>query len=350
MDHNASAPLAQDARASLAEWLGVPVHGNSFAAHGLGRAAMRAVEDARAEVAALVPWARPADVVFTSGATEANALALAAEVSVLCAPCEHPSVLVWCRAGLPLSVDGTVDTVRLPSSTGGATCVSVQLANGETGVVQPVADVAAWARAHGLPVHVDASQAPGRVPLDALTHAERVTFSAHKIGGPQGIGALVVRGGADAVVPRQRGGPQERGARAGTHPVALIASFGAASRGIPARLDTAGGIAARRDRLEAGLRARGAVVIGGASVRLPNTCMVAWSGVDAGDLVMALDLEGVCVSAGAACSSGSRRASEGLRAMGFPGGGVRWSLGEETRDADIEGALLAVDRVLARVT
>jgi cysteine desulfurase len=349
LDHNASAPLHASARARLQDWLGAAVHANSFAAHAPGRAATRAVEGAREAIAALVPWARPNDVVFTSGATEANALALASTQTV-CAPCEHPSVLAWCDVRLQLASTGqldlrTLDAARVPA---GCARVSVQLANGETGVLQPLPEVASWAHARGLDVHVDASQAPGRVDVSALEHADLVTFSAHKIGGPQGVGALVVRGGAERATARQRGGPHERGARAGTHPVALIDAFGAAARAVAGRHAGMPVVARLRDDLEAGLRARGGVVIG-AEPRLPNTCMAAWSGLEPADLVMALDLEGVCVSAGAACASGSHRASEGLRAMGFPSGGVRWSLGPETLPEDIAGALAALDRVLARV-
>lgn len=357
LDHNASSPLHPAARDVLARWVQDGTQHNSFGAHAAGRAAMARVERARTEVASVLSHGVAADVLFVSCASEGNALALQPRHGRrwLCAPVEHPSVVAWCSSTLPIDGNGRIDVDALDAVvTEGVHGVSVQAANNETGVVQPLHVVADWARSRRLVLHVDASQAPGRVPLDALALADLVTLSGHKLGGPQGVGALIARGPARSELEHGgaslRGGPQERGVRAGTHAVALIEAFAAAfvatSRVEPEALVA---LAARRDRLERGLEAVGACVVAKAAPRLPNTTCVAVKGVPASDLVMALDLEGVCVSAGAACSSGSARASAGLRALGYDDGAVRWSLGRTTTDEDVDGAIAAFRRVMARV-
>ncbi len=332
-DHNASAPLAPRARAAMEPWLDLP--GNAFSAHEVGRRAAIAVEQARAQVAALV-GARPGEVFFTSGATEANATVLS-RGRWLVSAVEHPSVLVWGDATLPVDAHGRVDLDRLPDPAG-FDGVAVMLANNETGVIQPVDALAEWARTHGLLLHVDASQGPGRVPIDRIA-GDTLTLSAHKLGGPQGVGALVAR---RPVEPLLRGGPQERGRRAGTHAVAAIVGFGAATGG-PLQDPRA------RDRLEGGLLALGGRVAGKGAPRLPNTACVGFDGVDANDLVIVLDLAGICVSAGSACASGSPEPSHVLRAMGHPGSAVRFSFGHGTPDHDVDTLVAAVAGALRQL-
>jgi cysteine desulfurase len=323
LDHNATTPLHPAVREAMLPWLGVPAH--PMSAHALGRAAARAIDEARARVAALCGWHREG-VFFTSGATEANATVLSRGGWHVAAT-EHPSVLTWATEVLPVDAEGRVTEVR-------GERVSVMLANNETGVVQRVA------RPPGGLLHVDASQAPGRVPVEV--DADFVTLSAHKMGGPAGVGALLVRKGV-AFEPLLRGGPQERGKRAGTHAVAQIVGFGvAASVASPMS-------PASRDRLEAGLVALGGRVAGAGAERLPNTTCVGFEGVDAADLVVALDLAGIAASAGSACASGSPERSHVLRAMGFEGTAVRFSLGPTNTTEEVDAALVATREALARL-
>lgn len=314
-------------------WLGVPA--NPHAQHGFGRAAALAVDEARARVAAAVGAPREA-VVFTSGATEANATVLS-RGRWLVSAVEHPSARAWGAGEIPVDRHGRVDLDWLADHLGdGWDGVAVQLANHETGVIQPVEEVIALARAAGVRVHVDAAQGLGRVAV--RVDADTLTLSAHKAGGPPGVGALVVRRGT--VEPLLRGGPQERGRRAGTPSVAAIAGFGAVAGGEQSpRL---------RDRLEARLGALGGEVVGAAVERLPNTTAVRFDGVEAADLVMALDLEGFAVSAGAACASGSAERSPVLRAMGIAGSALRVSTGPATTAAEIDGLADALERCLSR--
>lgn len=327
LDHNATAPLLPAAREAMLPWLGPPA--NPMAAHAAGRAAFAAVDRARAQVAALADW--PATgVIFTGSATEANATVLATG-RWACSAVEHPSVLAWCAHRLPVDAAGLV-RLELPEGVDG---LSVMAANNETGVLQPLEEVAAFCRARGLRLHVDASQVPGRLPL--RIDADFVTLSAHKMGGPTGVGALLFR---EAPAPLLRGGPQERGLRAGSHAVAAIVGMGAAAA-------VAGTMAPDlRDRLEAALGGR---VAGRGAPRLPNTLCVGFDGVEAEDLVIALDLEGVAVSVGSACASGSPRPSHVLRAMGFPGSAVRFSLGPASTAAEVDRVAELVPRLLERL-
>lgn len=337
LDHNATAPLLPDALAAMQPWFGVPA--NPSAAHRLGREAAMAVDRARDAVAALLGWPRDG-VVFTSGASESNATVLSrgrwAVTTV-----EHPSVRKWGVVELPVDGQGLVDPAAI-DALDGVDGVSVMVANNETGVVQPIAEIVARARRRGLRVHLDAAQAPGRVDLAAARGADFVTLSSHKLGGPQGVGALLVSP-KTTPAPLVPGASQERGWRAGTHNVAGIAGFGAAARVAGAGLLSP----ARRDRLEAGLVALGGVVAGGRAPRLPNTACVAFPGRLAPDLVIALDLAGIAASAGSACASGAQRPSAVLAAMGFSGSGVRFSLGAETTDADVDTTIAAVGAALA---
>ncbi|HZT46538.1 MAG TPA: cysteine desulfurase family protein [Hyphomicrobiaceae bacterium] len=355
LDHNATAPLRPEARQAMLGALDVV--GNPSSPHAEGRRARAIVEDAREAVAALV-GARPAEVVFTSGGTEANNAVLAGGwKAILLSGVEHDSVLAPARASgarlveLPVGRDGVVDAEAAAAAMqdgGGRTLLSLQLANNETGVTQPVAEVALAARAHGLAVHSDAVQAAGRIPVDlALLGVDYLTLSAHKLGGPKGVGALIVRERAPALPGLIAGGGQERRRRAGTENVAGIAGFGAAAAAASADLARMGRVRALRDLLEREVRriTPEAVIVAEAAERLPNTTSLALPGASAETLVIALDLKGVAVSAGAACSSGKVGASHVLEAMGLAPpvarAAIRVSLGPGSGERDIESFLEA---------
>ena len=358
LDWNATAPLRSEARAAALAAL--DVIGNPSSVHGEGRAARRLIEQAREQVAALV-GAEPRNVVFTSGGTEANMLALvplAARERLLTSAIEHPSVLAGGRfpAGnverLPVTARGEVDLAALEQRLAALrdrALVSIMAANNETGVIQPVAQVARLVHSAGGLLHVDAVQAAGRIGWDInAMGADLVTLSAHKVGGLKGVGALIGRTGLDAFKPLITGGGQERGARAGTENVAGIAGFGAAAAAVCASLAAeAARTGALRERLETGLKAASpqVVVFGIEAERLPNTTLFAVPGMKAETAVIAFDLEGVAVSAGAACSSGKVQASHVLAAMGVPPqlarAAVRVSLGPTTTESDVEGFIAA---------
>jgi cysteine desulfurase len=352
-DWNATAPLRKEARAAAIAAL--DVNGNPSSVHGEGRAARRLIELAREQVAALV-GAQPRNVVFTSGGTEANTLALApaaARDRLLVSAIEHPSVLAGGRfpsgnvERLPVTGSGALDLVALErrlAALGGRALVSLMLANNETGVVQPVAQAAQLVRAAGGVLHVDAVQAVGRIPCDInALGADLLTLSGHKIGALKGVGAVIGRTESPLVDALIKGGGQERGLRAGTENVAGIAGFGAAAAAAREGFSAeAAYMAALRDRLEAGLTAAspGVVIFGTESERLPNTTLFAVPGMKAETAVIALDLEGVAVSAGAACSSGKVQPSHVLAAMGVPPhlarAGVRVSLGPSTTESETD--------------
>jgi cysteine desulfurase len=347
LDYNATAPLRPEARAAMVDAL--DVFGNPSSVHAEGRRARALIDDAREAVAALA-GAKPAEVVFTSGATEANVWALSAPwTRIAVAGVEHDSVRVpageiaaargTAVISLPVSGDGIVDT-KGPALDAG-TLLVLQLANNETGVVQNVAEAAARAAEHGARVHTDAVQAPGRLAVDfAALGVATLSLSAHKIGGPKGVGALVIRDGI-ALAPLLTGGGQERRRRGGTENVAGIAGFGAAARAALQELADAPRIARLRDRLEAGVLATtpDAIVIGSQAPRLPNTSAFALPGASAETLVIKLDLAGIAVSAGAACSSGKVGQSHVLTAMGLAPeiarSAIRVSLGAGTTEDDI---------------
>ncbi|MBX9847170.1 MAG: cysteine desulfurase [Xanthobacteraceae bacterium] len=356
-DWNATAPLRPEARAAVVAAL--EVTGNPSSVHAPGRAARRLVEEAREKVAALV-GASPREVVFTSGGTEANALALTPALgdTLLVSAIEHPSV----RSGgrfpaveeFPVTAAGLADVAALEGLLRGRSrpVVSLMLANNETGVIQPVAAAAALVHAAGGLIHVDAVQGPGRIACDfRALGADLMTLSSHKIGGLQGIGALIVRGGL-TVDAQIKGGGQERGTRAGTENVAGIAGFGAAAEAT--RLGLAVEVArieGLREKLEAGIKAVApkAVVFGAEAARLPNTTLFSVAGMKAETAVIAFDLEGVAVSSGAACSSGKVAPSHVLAAMGvdpaLSRGAIRVSLGYSTTDGDIGTILKAWEKL-----
>ena len=343
LDWNATAPLRPEAAAAMTAALR---HcGNPSSVHRWGRAARATMERARIAVAALV--GAPAEaVIFVSGGTEANHLAIlgAGRQRVLVSAVEHGSVLQAAPTAeqIPVDQDGVVRLDLLDLILGKErtpALVSVMIANNETGVVQPVAEIAAVARARGALFHCDAVQAAGKIPLDvADLGADLVSLSAHKIGGPPGVGALLVREGLD-LAPLLRGGGQERGRRAGTENLPGIVGFaGAAAAAEIAVYDR---VRALRDALEAEILAVApeAVVLGNAAPRLPNTTAIAMPGTAAETQIIALDLDGVMVSAGAACSSGKVGPSHVLNAMGLTpdiaATTIRVSLGWATTERDV---------------
>ena len=345
LDWNATAPLRPEAAAAIA--IALARCGNASSVHRWGRAARQSVERAREAVAALVE-ARPSGVVFVSGGTEANHLALlgAGRERILVSAVEHSSVLEAVPEAERIAVDaaGIVDLDRLDAQLAAderPALVSVMLANNETGILQPVAEIARVAQAHGALFHCDAVQAAGKIPLAASRiGADLISLSAHKLGGPAGIGALVVAGDTE-LRPCFRGGGQEMGRRAGSENLPGIAGFAAAAEAAAAALADYERVRQRRDRLEAAAMtaAPGTVVIGTGVERLPNTCALALPGVAAETQVIALDLAGIMVSAGAACSSGKVGPSHVLAAMGvapeIAAGTIRVSLGWATSEADI---------------
>lgn len=353
LDYNATAPVWPEVTEAVAEAL--RLGGNPSSVHGLGRAARARVELARARVAGLA-GVRSRDVIFTSGGTEANNLALkgAGRKMLLVSAAEHDSVLdiarEWQGERHFLAVDrnGVIDvaafSAALPQDARDC-LVSVMLANNETGVIQPVTEIAALAHERGALVHCDAVQATGKIGLDfGGLGVDMMTISAHKIGGPQGVGALIVAPGL-AVASQMRGGGQELGRRSGTENVPGIAGFGIAAElahGIIARMPA---ITALRDDLERRLTdlAGGLVIAGAAAARVGNTSCIVMPGVAAETQIMAMDLAGICVSAGAACSSGKVRSSHVLTAMGLSEGdaksALRVSLGWNTKASDIDAFL-----------
>lgn len=345
LDWNATAPLRPAAaRAMTAAFTQC---GNPSSVHRWGRAARRRLETSRSAVAALVGVARES-VVFVSGGTEANHLALrgAGRERVLVSAVEHDSVLRALAAAeeIPVDRDGVVRLdalARMLAADPRPALVSVMLANNETGVLQPVAEIAALAHAQSALVHCDAVQAAGKMRLDmASLGADLVSLSAHKLGGPPGVGALIVADGID-IAPMLRGGGQERRRRAGTENVSGIAGFAAAAETAVGEIADYDRVRALRDALEAEIMARApdAVVVGAAAPRLPNTTAIAMPGTPAETQVIALDLDGVMVSAGAACSSGKVGPSHVLAAMRaspvIAFSTIRVSLGWGSSEADI---------------
>ncbi len=362
LDYNAGAPVKPGVADAMAPWLGRA--GNPSSVHRFGRLARRAVEDARARVAALV-GAPPEWVVFTAGGTEANNLALkrSRRPRLVVSAIEHDSVLAAApgAATVPAGRDGIVDVDALGAALEAAheadrepALVSVMAANNETGVIQPAAEAAAAAHAHGALFHCDAAQAAGKITVDwAALDADLITLSAHKLGGPQGVGALIVRDGVD-LAPLIDGGAQEMGRRAGSENVAGIVGFGAAAELAAGDARETGRVAELRDTIERRLRALapGLAVFGEHAPRLPNTTCLTMPGVGSETQVMALDLAGVAVSAGAACSSGKVGVSHVLLAMGVAedeaGCAIRISLGWATTPAEAERLIEAWGALYAR--
>ncbi|CAN5205997.1 cysteine desulfurase family protein [soil metagenome] len=361
LDWNATTPLRREAREAMAAaW---DLSGNPSSVHAEGRAARRLVEDARAAAGAAVK-ADPRNVVFSSGGTEANALALTPGIRnggqaierLFISSIEHASVLAGGRfaradvAMVRVSETGVVDLTHLAAllAQGPPALVSIMLANNETGAVQPVTEAAELIHGAGGLLHVDAVQAFGKIPIDIKAlGADLLSVSAHKVGGPKGVGALVLAEGVAGLDALIRGGGQELGRRGGTENVAGIAGFGAAVKAAMTGLE---GDMARvenlRNRLEDGLRQTGDLFVVAENVpRLPNTTLFAVPGLRAETAVIGFDLEGIAVSSGSACSSGKVQPSHVLEAMGYgpdlAKAGVRLSLGWSTTDAEVDRCLEA---------
>lgn len=373
LDFNATAPLAPEAVSATVGALG-QVFGNPASVHAFGQEAKALLDDARRSVAELIN-AEPGEVVFTSGGTEADNLAIrgVADARVregkrhlIASSVEHDAVIRtvralgragWRTTLLPVGPSGVVDPAALDSALDEETAlVSIMHVNNETGVVQPIADLARLAHTRGALFHTDAVQSAGRIPVDVKTlGADLLTCSGHKFGGPKGTGALWVRRGV-SLTPQMTGGRQERNRRAGTENVAGIAGFGAAA--LVAR-HTVGALPARigvlRDRLERGVldAVPGSVVNGDQSRRAPNTSSLSFERVEGESLLIALDLEGIAVSTGSACSSGSLEPSHVLTAMGLPvwrvQSAIRFSLGPTTTDDEITQVLGVLPGLVARL-
>lgn len=369
LDHNATTPVAPQVAEAMLEVLREGF-GNPSSLHWHGQQARAALDEARGEVAALI-GAQPQEIVFTGSGTEADNLALrgvawatrAPRRKLLYAAIEHHAVVhtgrALAREGWPVeavrgAADGRVDMEDLESKLDAETAlVAVMRANNETGVLQPVDEVVERARAVGALVHCDAVQAAGKIPVDVKRlGVDTLALSAHKIGGPKGVGALWVRRGT-RLEPLLRGGSQERGRRAGTEDVAGLVGFGRAARLARERLEErAAAWGALRDRLEAALLVLPGARINGSADRVPNTTNVSFEGCEAESLLMALDLMGVSVSTGAACAAGAVEPSHVLRAMGLSPervqGSLRFSVGSGNTAEEIDAAADAVGRALER--
>jgi len=348
LDFNATTPLRPEARAAVLSAL--DCFGNPSSVHAEGRAARRVLEKAREQVAFLCR-SQPSELVFTSGGTEANRLALSAAdpSEIIVSALEHDSILAVCPQSwqIPVESDGRIDLNAAAAIFHGAPpprLISLMLVNNETGVIQPVVELATLARQHGCLVHCDATQAAGRLKIDVATlGVDLLTLSAHKIGGPKGVGALFIREGL-TIRPLFQGGNQEARRRAGTENLPAIAGFGAAAELARQAVESPEimRIEKLRDRLESALTtsAPRAVIPGSQVQRVVNTSCIAVPNLPSHTQVMALDLAGIAVSAGAACSSGKVQVSHVLQAMGLPpdlcGSAIRVSLGWTTTEAEIE--------------
>ena len=350
LDHNATSPLRPAAREAMLAAL--QATGNASSVHGEGRAARKLLDDSRETIARAAGAMAPM-VAFISGGSEANNLALkgAAVDRLIVSAIEHPSVLEAARASgktvveAPVTSAGILDLAALERLLPGPRAlVSVMLANNESGIIQPVAEVARLAARHGALVHCDAVQALGKIPVNVgLLGVDLMTLAAHKMGGPAGTGALIIRDGV-ALTPLIHGGGQELRRRAGTENLAAIAGWAAV---VGEKMNH---ISVLRDSLEAGLE--GATIFGRDVPRLPQTSCFAVPGMDAETLVMAFDLEGIAISAGSACSSGKVTRSHVLAAAGVPPelakAAVRVSLGWNTSAEQIEHFIAAWRKILAR--
>lgn len=372
LDHNATTPV--DPRVADAMDDAVrKCFGNASSIHAFGQAAKAALDDARSAVAELL-GARPNDVIFTGGGTEADNLAVrgAAEAALpagrrhlVASAIEHEAVLNtlkalakrgWTTTLLPAGPAGVVDPADLEAAVGDRTAlVSVMHANNEIGTVQPVARLAEIAHGRGALFHTDAVQSAGKIPIDvAALGVDLLSISAHKFNGPKGVGALWVRRGMRLVAPTT-GGRQERNRRAGTENVPAVVGLGAAAALAGGKLGAeAARLGALRDRLEAGLLERVPdAAVNGSGERVPNTTNVSFPGVEAEALLIALDLEGVAVSTGSACSSGTLEPSHVLRAMGLTPrraqSSIRFSLGLGNTAADVERVLDVLPPLVARL-
>ena len=370
LDNNATTRVADEVLAAMTPFYR-ELYGNAHAIHSLGRRAHDAVEASRDELALLLGCDR-SEVIFTSCGTEGNAMVIRGLIDrhperrkVVATSVEHPSVLLLLRAleregvielaVVPVDAEGAIDLDRMRDAIDANTLlVSVMLAQNETGVLHPVAEIADLAHAQGAYVHVDAVQAVGKVPLDQRAlGADFLTISGHKFHAPKGIGALAIRRGL-TLQPLWLGGGQELGMRSGTEAVPSIVGLAAAARLARESLADYGKVRALRDQLESAIRTRieETSVNGGTQPRLGNTANISFHDVPADEIVRALDAEGICVSAGAACHSGKVEPSATMKAMGkslrVAMGAVRFSLSRYTTAEEIEQTVdVLAHRVLA---
>lgn len=372
LDYNASAPLLPVAREAVIA--AMDIDGNASSVHRNGRALRSVVQKARDQVAALVN-AKPEHVVFTAGATEAAATLLTPRYTMGRAPltmghlyvcaADHPCTLAGGQFAkdavtqFPVGSNGVVDLAALDAvlskhdRASGLAMVVVHMANNETGVVQPIADISALVKRHGGVLVVDGVQAAGRMPIDmASGEIDYLILSAHKIGGPKGAGAIVAHSDLMMPMPLIGGGGQERGHRGGTEAAPVLAGFGAAAHKARETLADFAMLAQIRATLEAGLRAAcdELVIHGQGATRLPNTVFFSVPGRKAETMQIGFDLAGIAVSSGSACSSGKVGQSHVLKAMGVAGdeGAVRVSFGLATQDTEIEAFLDAFGRLVRR--
>lgn len=358
LDNNATTRVADEVVAAMSPYYTV-VYGNAHAAHLLGRRAHDAVEVARAEVAALI-GADTDEIVFTSCGTEGNAMVIRGLIDaphertrIVTTAVEHPSVLTLLRALearelielaiVGVDAGGAIDLDAMRAAIDDSTLlVTVMLAQNETGVIHPVGKIAEMAHAHGAFLHVDAVQAAGKIPVDVRAlAADFLTVSGHKFHGPKGVGALAIRRGL-ALTPLWYGGGQELGLRSGTEPVPSIAGTGVAARLAREHLGDFERVRALRDRFETSLS--GVEIHGRTQPRLPNTSSVTFQGVDASQVLGALDEAEICVSGGGACFSGRTEPTATMRAMGKPAA-VRFSMSRLTTDEEVDATLAALERL-----
>lgn len=355
LDYNATAPLRPTARDAVMNALEAPHNASSV--HSYGREAHKIVEQARESIAALV-GAPTGQIIFNSGATEGNNTVLrhfdGKKIAV--SAIEHPSVLEATPGAsmIPVTASGVIDLAALEEilKSDKPVLISIMLVNNEIGAIQPVTEAAALAKKYGAMVHSDATQAVGRIPVDITAlGVDFLTLSSHKIGGPQGAGALVLGLCGDTPI-LLHGGGQEKQARAGTENVPAIAGFGAAAKIALDELDKFKELGALRNRLEKTI-ANDVVIHCADTDRVANTSMFSLPGASSETLMMALDLEGIAVSNGSACSSGTVHASHVLQAMNVPedqaASAIRVSLGWNTKEEDIDSFLLAWEKIIARL-
>ena len=373
LDHNATTPLDPSVADRMAQALR-EVWGNASSVHHFGQQAKAALDEARAAVASLLS-ADPSEIIFTAGGTEADNLAIRGTAEALepagrkhlitCA-IEHEAVLNtmkalarrgWRVTTLPVDTSGIVNPDRLREAiTDDTALVSVMHANNEIGTVQPIAELAAIAHERGALFHTDAVQSAGKLPIDVRAlGVDMLSIAAHKFYGPKGAGALWVKRGV-RLLPFVTGGKQERSRRAGTENVPALVGLGVAAEAARGKIATEGPrLAALRDRLEAGILSsiRGTERNGAASPRVPNTTNISVDRVEAESLLIGLDLAGIAVSSGSACSSGTLEPSHVLKAMGYPHartlGSIRFSLGTSNTEADIDRVIEALPPIIEKL-
>ena len=373
LDHNATTPPAADVIDRMSAALR-DQFGNPSSVHHFGQMAKAALDDARTAVASLI-GGDPSEVVFTSGGTEsdnfairgvAEALEATGRRHLIASAIEHEAVLNtfkalarrgWKTTLLPVGQTGVVDAAALEAAlTEDTALVSIMHANNEIGTIQPIADLARLTKARGAVFHTDAVQSAGKIPVDVKTlGVDLLSLSAHKFYGPKGVGALWIRRGVRLHGP-MTGGKQERSRRAGTENVAGIVGLGVAAQLARTKMESEGTrLAALRDRLEEGILAgvSGTAINGVRSSRVPNTTNISFDRIEAESLLIALDLAGIAVSTGSACSSGTLEPSHVLKAMGFPAhrtqNSIRFSLGMANTDADIEKTIEVMPGIVEKL-